>query len=211
MATETQFIAKSHLAYTGTRTYIRGGDLYSCFESGLRQTQPDLAPSLIKRMRLVREVEADGKWVLTDSGSPDASATIEWLDDSAKRHMAAFFETGSTITERRPDLPSLVESLTCDKAFSGEIQTQRLASAADFMNAIIEGNKALHQETLQARGEDHSTIRLIYIEDFPSISSGRLQLQFEHIGVREAGDRRYTLCRVHSTTFSDDLKICYGF
>lgn len=211
MATETQFIAKSHLAYTGTRTYIRGGDLYACFEIGIRQTQPDLAPNLIKRMRLVREVGADGEWVVTSSGLPDASATIEWLDGRAQQHMAAFIETGCTITQRRPDLPSMVASLTCDQAFAGQMLTKPLASAADFLNAIIEGNKALHQETLESRGEDHSSIRLIYIEDCPSITSGQLQLEFESIGVRASGDRRYSLCRVRSSAFSDDLKICYGF
>ena len=211
MGTETQIIARSHLAYVGDRPYIRGSDLYACFDEGLRKTHPELTASMIKRMRLVREVEANGEWALATSASGNAAATMEWLDTNGEQHLAAFLETGPRISKRSPDLPSMIETLDCDEAFGGEVQTKDLASASDFMNAIIEGNKTLHQKTLRARGEDDSSIRLVYIEDLPNISCGQFRLTFEHIGVRTRGCRRYSLCRICSPAFKDEMKCCYGF
>ena len=213
----TNRLGASSLAYVGGRPYIRGADLYALFDDLIHSKTPDLAPRLIDRFRLVREVRRDGAWYLAPA--EDASATIEFTDARGERRMAGFVEEGAEITARRPDIDSVVSDIAPAGDFAGQARLAPLASRRDLIDGLIEANKAVHARTLAARGLPADTIRLIYIESLPVIDvdardAGR-EIEIRHLGEHAAAGRTFTL---NAAQFTDPagrpfapVSICYSF
>jgi hypothetical protein len=213
----TNRLGASSLAYVGGRPYIRGADLFALFDELIRSEKRDLAPRLIDRFRLVREVRRDGAWYLGQTD--DASATIEFADPGGERRTAAFVEEGAEITAQRPDIASVVSDVALSGDFAGRARLKPLVRRRDLIDGLIEVNKTLHAQTLTARGVPADTIRLIYIESLPVIDvdprdAGR-DVEIHHLGARTAERRTYTLNTAQLADLDGrpfaPVSICYSF
>lgn len=199
------------LSYVGARPYIRGADLYGWFERQIVSALPMSArPTTLVSFKLAREVARDGLW--REHPQADASASIDVRDASNALHRYAFCETGPPILRHSPDLPSHVRSIERRAEFAGTAILAAPQNTVDVMNGLIEANKSLHAQTLQAMGLPAGAIRLIYIENLPLADwDGRdVALEFRFLGARRAPGRTYTLCAVDIVGRNDSLRICYS-
>jgi hypothetical protein len=217
-------LGTSRLAYIGRRPYIRGADLFALFDDLVRSLMPDIVPGMIDRFRLVREVERDGAWWLgrSDADSEqmrEAAATLEFVDPRGEAWFATFVEDGAPITERRPDIASVVARIDPSGDFAGNARLMPLVSRRDLIDGLIEVNKALHQETLSKQELTGDSIRLIYIEGLPLIEAappdpGR-DVEIGHVGERRIGGRTYTLNAARVSDPEIDayapISICFSY
>ena len=220
-------LGSSTLAYTGSRDYIRGADLYALFIDLSRKNlpKPD-QPTRITSFKLVREVERDGYWCTTDSRfvepevRDDASATMVFETGEGTLGHAAFFEADHTIDTRVADVAPMIETIESTGDFAGRAVFKPMSQSRDFIDGLIEANKSLHSSTLTQKGLDSGQIKLIYIENFPPLAEledreGMLQLEFTHLGSRSLGAKTFTLNSVSGLRDESvrwtDCKICYSY
>lgn len=207
--------AQSSLSYVGSRTYIRGADLFGLFDRQLRALIGDSRmPSAYKSFRLLREVLRDGRWHLPEAGESlpaEASASLDVMLAAGDERRALFIEDGAVITGRTPQIGSFVSDLEDDGDFAGRAKLTGIAGPEDLMNALIEANKRLHSNTLARQGRSPDNIRLIYVEHFPRLDMAE-SLILTHRGSRSARGRTYTLnqARFNRDGQSWEAAICYS-
>ena len=202
----------SALSYVGARPYIRGADVFRCFERFARAELPqDEQPVRLRSLKLHREVERDGVWRI-DGELEGASATLDYSDAGGRARNAVFVESAERITRRAPDIASRVAALEPAADFAGSAEFAPVASSADWLDALIEANKALHVHTLRARGLPTDRIRFIYVEELPWLAregQPAERVLFRHLGARPSEGRLYTLNQVVRGGGAT-LKLCYS-
>jgi len=206
---------QSSLSYVGSRTYIRGADLFGLFDRQLRCLIGDTAmPSAYKSFRLLREVLRDGRWILPEAGESlpaESSASLDVVLAAGDERRALFIEDGAVITAKTPQIGSFVQTLEQDGDFAGRARLSGIAGPEDLMNALIEANKRLHNDTLVQQGRSPDNIRLIYVENFPRLHAAE-SLTLTHRGSRPSRGRIYTLnhARFEQDGQSWEAAICYS-
>jgi hypothetical protein len=209
---------RTSLSYVGARPYIRGADLFRWFERFARDSlDPHERPTRLRAFKAHREVQCDGCWrigaVLEGAAAlENASATLDFRDESGRTHSAAFVEDGARIVARTPDIAPRVLALEPDGAFAGRAELSASRSSADLLDALIEAYKALHVHTLKARGRSGDGIRFIYVEDLPWLPADGAPAQratLRHLGQRAGDGRVYTLAAV-TLAEPPALKLCYS-
>lgn len=206
-------LGETKLSYVGSRPYIRGADLLFWFER-LRQATPDTAFRIgcIKQFRITREVQFDGTWSM--GRHPDAIAKLDFLSEDGTPGHASFNEGSSIITQRDPDIPSLLQHCQMTGDFTGEACLTRPSNFTDLLNGLIEVNKRLHVQTLQTRQIDPAGIRLVYVQDLPvclADGSDAIDLSIRNMGERHIDGKSYTLCQITSPALPGGIKLCYLF
>ena len=220
-----RMLGLSSMAYIGKRPYIRGVDLYACFESLAFACLPaDQRPALIVSFKLHYEWHHNGHWWLIDDVTQlrtavnKPAATLIYRDSCGRSRQAAFFADSDLITERRPDLQSVVQEVEWSSDFSGKVVLKPLLERSDFLNGVIEANKILHVRTLAARGYATDNIRLIYLEEMPVLDSlnpacASIELRFCHVSAHPGPGRVYTLNAVSIALAEEEKtgKVCFSY
>jgi hypothetical protein len=195
------------LSYVGGRPYIRGADLYRWFER-----QVESRAQAIDSFKLLREVRRDGTWLGDKPAEPAAS--IDYRSAAGERRIAWFDERGAIVTAAEPDIGGALLDLDLTGDFAGAARMRPPADTVGLLNALIEANKALHARTLAGRNRSSESIRLVYIENLPTLSvpaKDDMLLRFSHLGERVVRDRRYTLNAVRLPGADQATRVCYSY
>ncbi|MEW5772883.1 MAG: hypothetical protein AB1916_05105 [Thermodesulfobacteriota bacterium] len=214
----------SDLAYKGGRPYIRGADLLS-FYLDLAGSRPAEypAPERVDSLKLLREVERNGRWVrIEDSpagaGGPEASASLAVRDAAGQVSGWAFLEQGGRILRRAPAPASVVERLVPTGDFAGEAVLRPGLDARGLLDGLVEANKAIHARFLQERGGNPASIRFTYLEGLPTpgrggLLPGQVGISLSLRGRRSGGGLAYTLNLACISWPGGEARclICYAF
>ena len=215
-------LGSTSFAYLDTRTYVHSTDVFRLFCERMAKQPVDDQPVHVKSFKFTRETGRNGSLFLASPDDEPTEATarsvavLTFRDGQQRERRFYLNDDGPPVSDRRPAQRIEWERPAQAQDFAGQLTCHRIQSNADLFFAIIEGNKAIHVETLRRRGDNApSAFRFVYCESvpfpMPCPPDSPIVLRFSHLGTRRAGDRVYTLNNVQFAAEAAPIRLCFSY